>query len=336
MRIVSWAALCGLCIALCVGCTGRPESGGRPAAGEGKKIAVAMIPKSMGGEFWETVEDGARAAADERGVELKWEGPNTETEIAEQNKIIENMITVRVDGIALAPLNPQAQRSAVEESVAAGIPVVIFDSAIDGDAHTSYVATDNKRGGAMAAEYLAKALGGKGKIFLMRFIQGTASTEQRAEGFLEASKGLGLEVVADPYSEDATVAGCKKTAANALEGYVRGGKLAIDGIFACNDRANLGMLDALDDLRKQGVEVHAKYVGFDFSPVLVKALEENRIEALVAQNPRKMGYQTVITLVDHLEGKPVQPRIDTGVELVTADRLQEPAIRELLGLETSP
>lgn len=330
--------LLGLILALsaATGCTERPQTKSAAGGSKDDRLVIAVIPKSLGADFWENVEDGAREAAGKLDVEMKWEGTLTETEVAEQNKIIENMITVRVDGIALAPLNPQAQRSAVEESVAAGIPVVIFDSAIDGDAHTSYVATDNKRGGAMAAEYLAKALGGKGKIFLMRFIQGTASTEQRAEGFLEASKGLGLEVVADPYSEDATVAGCKKTAANALEGYVRGGKLAIDGIFACNDRANLGMLDALDDLRKQGVEVHAKYVGFDFSPVLVKALEENRIEALVAQNPRKMGYQTVITLVDHLEGKPVQPRIDTGVELVTADRLQEPAIRELLGLETSP
>lgn len=333
MRVVSGVVLCGLCVALSVGCTKPSESGARPAAGSGaKKVVIAMIPKSLGAEFWETVEAGARKAAAERNVEMKWEGPLTETEIAEQNKIIENMVTMKVNGIALAPLNPKAQRGAVEAAVGAGVPVVIFDSAVDGNAHTSYVATDNKRGGAMGAEFLAKALGGKGKVFLMRFIQGTASTEQRAEGFLEAAKTLGLEVVSQPYAEDATVAGCKKTAANALEGHVHDGKLEIDGIFACNDRANLGMLDALDDLRKQGVEVHAKYVGFDFGPTLIQALKENRIDALVAQNPRKMGYLAVMTLVDHLEGKPVEPVIDTGVELVTADRLQEPAIRELFNL----
>ncbi|NLX95142.1 MAG: substrate-binding domain-containing protein [Rhodopirellula sp.] len=324
-----------LSLALLASCSRRPQPAGlqtSPAATG--QLTIAVIPKSTGAEFWETVEEGARQAADELDVEIHWEGPIAETEIAEQNKIIENMVNLQVDGIALAPLNPKAMRKPVETAVSAGIPVVIFDSAIDGDAHTSFVATDNRQGGVLGAEKLLELLGeadGK-KVMLMRFIQGTASTEARAQGFLETAKAAGLQVAADPFSEDATVAGCKKTAANTLEGFVRDGQLELDGIFACNDRASLGMLAALEDLRKSNVKVATKFVGFDFTPRLVEALEHGGIDALVVQNPRKMGYLAVKTLALHLRGEPAEARIDTGVEVVTRQRLEsDEAIRQLVG-----
>jgi len=304
-----------------------------PGDAKSKRLTIVVIPKCTGSEFWETVKDGATAAAKDLDVDMKWEGPLAETEIAEQNKIIENMVNLQLDGICLAPLNPKAQRKAVENAVAAGMPVVIFDSAVDGNAHTSFVATDNKLGGSMGGKCLAELVGAKGaKVMLMRFIQGTASTEARAEGFLEAAKAAGLEVASDVYGEDATVAGCKKTAANTLEGFVEGGKLKLDGIFACNDRSTLGMLAALEDLRKSGVEVHAKFVGFDAPARMVDALREGTVDALVVQNPRKMGYLAVQTLVKHLRGEKVQAFVDTGAQLVTKERLEKEAeIRELVG-----
>lgn len=314
----------------------------RPAAGKpagapadpGKELVLAVIPKSTGGEFWETVEQGARDAGRELGVTIKWEGALTETEIAEQNKIIENMLNLGVDGMAIAPLNNKATRKPVENVVAAGIPVVVFDSSLDGNAHTSYVATDNKAGGAMAAKHLAEKLaGGKKRVFLLRYIQGTASTEQRAEGFIEAAKAAGLNVVGDPYSDDATVAGAIKAATNFLEGLVKDGNLELDGIFATNLNSTMGMLAALDDLRQAGVKTDVVFVGFDTSPKLIEALKNGSVNALVAQNPRHMGHLAVATLVKHLRGEKVEPVIDTGVELVTSERLEEPAIRKLLGLQ---
>ncbi|HOP76005.1 MAG TPA: substrate-binding domain-containing protein [Thermogutta sp.] len=311
----------------------------RSQTGEGiareKKLTIAVIPKSTGAEFWETVEEGAREAAERLNVQMKWEGPLTETELAEQNKIIENMISLQVDGIALAPLNRTAQRRTVERAVQAGIPVVIFDSEIDGDAHVSFVATNNKQGGVLAAQHLAELLGEKkGRVMVLRFVQGTGSTEARAEGFIETAKAAGFEIVADPYPEDATVAGCKKTAANTLEGFVKNNELQLDGIFACNDRSTLGMLAALDDLRKSGVKVNAKFIGFDFTPRLVEAIQQGDIDALIAQNPRKMGRLAVETLVSYLRGQQVPKYIDTGVEVVTRSRLEsDPAIRQLVGLK---
>ena len=311
------------------------KSDGGADSGSDKKLVIAAIPKSTGGEFWETVEQGARDAAKELDVELKWEGTLTETEIAEQNKIIENMINLDVDGMAVAPLNSKATAKSVAGAVSTNIPVVVFDSALDGDKHTAFVATDNVAGGALGGKHMIDKLGaGDKKILVLRYVQGTASTENRAKGFMDSVKEAGMTVVADPYPEDGTVAGCKKTASNTLEGFVKDGKLELDGIFSCNLTAALGMAAALDDLRKSNVEVSATFIGFDTSPKLVKGVQNGQIEALVSQDPKKMGYLAVETIVKHLKGEKVEKEVDTGVELVTAERLKnEEAIRKLVGLE---
>jgi len=322
-----------ICTALALSLAGCGECR-TPQSQEAKQVSLACIPKSTGGEFWETVEVGARRAATELDVEIKWEGTVTETEIAEQNKIIENMINLGVDGIALAPLNRRAQKKLVQTAADAGIPVVIFDSAVDGDAHTSFVATDNTEGGAKGARHMIELLDGSGRVMVMRYVQGTGSTESRAEGFIKTAKTAGLEIVADPYPETGTVEGSKNVAVNTLEGFIQDGKLELDGLFACNLYSTLGVVSALDDLRKSGIEVDLKFIGFDTSKRLIEELQADRIQALVAQNPDKMGYLAVKTIHEVVKGQPVTEMIDTGVELVTKERLEnEAAVRKLVGME---
>ncbi len=123
--------LCGLFLTGFVGCAREPAENVGPA-GESERTVIAVIPKSTGAEFWENVEAGAREAAAELDAKMKWEGPLSETYLAEQNKIIENMVNLGVDGMALAPLNQMATRKPIQNVVDAGIPVVIFDSAVDG------------------------------------------------------------------------------------------------------------------------------------------------------------------------------------------------------------
>lgn len=325
----------------CAGSTPNPSADSNAESSEKKQdtdqLKLAVIPKSTGGEFWETVEMGANAAAADLDVKIYWDGAVSETEMAEQNRIIESFITQEVDGIALAPLNKKATKKQVQNAVDAGIPVVIFDSSVDGDAHTSFVATKNEQGGALGAEHLIKIIATEkesgGQVMLLRYIQGTASTEARSKGFIESVKTAGLELVADAYPDNGQIEGCKMAAANTMERYIKDGKLELDGVFTANLTATLGMLGALEDLRKGGIEADPFFVGFDTSPKLVEALIDGKIDALVAQNPKKMGYVAVETLVKHLKGETVDSFIDTGVEIVTAERLEnEPAIRELVGL----
>ena len=298
------------------------------------RLVIAAIPKATGGDFWETVEQGARRAAAEFDIELKWEGTVTETEIAEQTKIIENMINLGVDAIALAPLNNQAQRKPVQSAVDNGIPVVVFDSSIDGTAHSSFVATDNQLGGSLAAGFLSKQIGSTGKVVVFRYVQGTASTAKRSDGFIETATAAGLNIAADPFSESGTLEGSKSVVANTLERFIENGKLALDGIFAANLTTTLGVSSALDDLRSSGIEVDLTFVGFDSSKKLVEEVQEGKIDALIVQSPEKMGYLAVKTAIEVVQGKTVEAHVDTGVQVVTAKRLKNEAeIRTLVGLK---
>ena len=298
-------------------------------------LVLGAIPKSTGGEFWETVANGAKRAAKDLGVTLKWDGALTESDVAEQNKIIENMINTGVKGIALAPLNQKASRRAVENIVAAGIPVVIFDSAVDGTAHTSYIATDNKNGGVIGGKELVRLIGDKkgARVMCARYIQGTGSTEARSAGFIETAKAAGFIVAADPYPDTGTIESCKTTASNTLEKFVKNGALELNGIFAANLYSTIGVASALEDLRKGGIKVNVKFVGFDTSKKLVEDVQAGKIDALVAQNPEKMGYLAVETLYKVVKKEKVPAVIDTGTVLVTKDKLANDAeVRKLVGL----
>ncbi|MDA0349369.1 MAG: substrate-binding domain-containing protein [Verrucomicrobia bacterium] len=315
-----------------VACTPSKDSASGSSGDD--RTVIAAIPKATGGDFWETVEVGARRAATELDVDLKWEGTVTETEIAEQTKIIENMINLGVDAIALAPLNNQAQRKPVKSAVDNGIPVVVFDSDIDGDAHSSFVATDNELGGALAAQYISERLSSNGRIIVFRYVQGTASTTKRAEGFIASAKKAGHTILADPYSESGTLEGSKSVVSNTFERFIENGKLAVDAVFAANLTATLGVSSAIDDLRDGGIQVDLTFVGFDSSKKLVEEVQSGKIDALIVQSPEKMGYLAVKTAYAVSKGQPVEPHIDTGVEVVTVERLKnEPAIRTLVGLK---
>jgi ribose transport system substrate-binding protein len=168
----------------------------------------------------------------------------------------------------------------------------------------------------------------------MRFVQGTGSTEARAAGFIETAKAAGYTVVADPYPDTGTIEGCKTTAANTLEKFVKNGDLELDGIFACNLYSALGVASALDDLRKSGIKVRVKFVGFDTSKKLIEEVQAGKIDGLVAQDPQRMGYLAVETLVKVIRGEKVPETIDTGAVLVTKKGLESDAkIRKLVGLE---
>src|SRR5919199_5606650 len=133
----------------------------------GGKRTIAVIPKGVSHFFWQSVHAGAESAAKETGVEITWNGPAQETDYTGQSNIVEDAINRRVDGIVLAPTHGDALVPVVERAAREGIPVTIMDSGINTDKDVSYVATDNRQGGAVAAERLGEKLGGKGKVAIL-------------------------------------------------------------------------------------------------------------------------------------------------------------------------
>jgi ribose transport system substrate-binding protein len=303
--------------------TTQPGGGG---AGGGKRIAV--IPKGTTHVFWKTVEAGARKAADEAGVEMIWKGPLKEDDRAEQIKVVEQFVSEGVDGICLAPLDTDALARPVTTAMGRNIPVVIFDSSLKGEAgkdFVSYVATNNTKGGEMAGEQLAKLLGGKGKAVLLRYSQGSGSTGEREEGFLRTVKAGGITLLVENRYGGATVAQAKGEAMKLVDQLKQA-----DGVFAPNESSTLGLLGALRD---NGLAGKVKFVGFDATPPLVEALQKGEIHALIAQDPQRMGYLAVQTIVKKLNGETVEPVVDTGVRLITQDSLKDPEVRKFLNLD---
>jgi ribose transport system substrate-binding protein len=299
----------------------------RPISAQNAKLKIAVIPKGTTHLFWKSVEAGARKAEAELGVEIIWKGPLKENDRAQQIAIVEQFVTEGVSGIVLAPLDDAALVRPVSDAAQKKIPVVIFDSALKGEAgkdFVSFVATNNHKGGNLGGEQLAKLLGGKGKVVLLRYQIGSASTVAREAGFVEAlGKSPDIKIISDNRYAGATAGEAKNASMNMLDKIKEA-----DGIFCPNESSTFGMLLAL---RQTNLEGKIKFVGFDTSPPLIEALEKGEIDALVAQDPTRMGYEGVKTIVEHIRGKQVPAVIDTGVRLITRDNLNTPEIKKLLG-----
>jgi ribose transport system substrate-binding protein len=289
-----------------------------------KTLSIAVIPKGTTHEFWKSIHAGAARAARELGVEIFWKGPQKEDDRAQQITVVEDFISRGVDGIVLAPLDDRALMRPVRDAVQEGIPVVIIDSGLQGSDFTSYVATDNYKGGVLAARRLGGLLGGKGRIFLIRYQEGSASTVQREAGFYDTitTEFPGIVLLVEDQYAGATTETAFQLAENLISRFPD-----VDGVFAPNESSTFGTLRALQASRLGGRVV---FVGFDSSPKLVQGLQDGEIHGLVLQNPDKMGYLGVKTMVAHLRGEPVEKVIDTGVVLATKENMDTSEIKALL------
>jgi ribose transport system substrate-binding protein len=293
------------------------------------RLTVAVIPMATTDEHWKAVHAGALEYASQHNIEIVWQGPLKYDDRSSQSDIVENATIRPVDGIVLAPIDDSALRGVVEDAWRNNIPVVIVDSDLRSDRQISFIATDNEHGGYLAGEHLAKLLGGKGKVTMLRGMEGNTATANREKGFRAALKNYpGITLVNANIRVGSTLETAYQSAENLLQSLQSpGGSLDVDGIFCPNESATFAMLRALHDsnsLRK------VRFVGFDRSKRLNAALRAGDIDGLVVQNPYRMGYEGVKAIVDHLNGLPVPKRIDTGAVVATPQNANDPQISSLL------
>jgi ribose transport system substrate-binding protein len=292
---------------------------------------IAVIPKGTTHEFWKSIHAGAVKAERElkaQGVNVSiiWKGPLKEDDREQQIQVVENFVGQRVSAIVLAPLDKRGLVAPVESAVRGKIPVVVIDSGLESKAPSSYIATDNREGGRIAARELGKLLGGKGSAIMLRLQVGSASTEAREEGFLDVMKKdfPNIKLLSTDQHAGATRDTAKAVSENLLN---RFGK-QVNGIFTCNESGTAGMLLALRDAGLAKGKV--KLVGFDSGETLNAALLAGDIQGLVVQNPMKMGYLGVKTAVAVLRGEKVAPVVDTGMGFVTKENFNSPEIAEIV------
>jgi ribose transport system substrate-binding protein len=300
-------------------------SGGRAPG----RLTIAVIPKGTSHVFWQSIHAGALKAGSELGVEIAYRGPLREDDRDSQVAEVENAVGRGVSGIVLAPLDDAALVAPVSAAMRQKIPVVVIDSGLKGDDYVSFVATDNDAGGRLGGEKLSSLLGGKGRVILLRYAEGSDSTTRREEGFLAAMRANpGIEVVSSNQYAGADVESAYKKSEAILSQQKRpDGSLAIDGLFCANESSTFGMLRVLQD---NGWAGKVRFVGFDASDTLVKAMSDGHVDGLVLQDPVRIGYLGVKTMVAHLKGEKVERRIDTGVRVVSKADMDKPEVRELL------
>jgi ribose transport system substrate-binding protein len=310
-------------------CSGASAPSAPSASATPGRPTIAVIPKGTTHVFWRAVHAGAQRAGDELGVDILWQGPQREDDRAGQIRVVEDMITRDVDAIVLAPLDARALVPAASEASGQGIPVVIFDSGIEWEGRVSFVATDNHAAGALAAARIGELLGGRGRVIVMRYQEGSDSTAQREAGFLEAIRARFPEIVivSDNQYGGATTETAYATAEDLLVRFTE-----VDGVFTPNESTTFGMLRALTEGGRAG---HVKLVGFDANEAMVQALRDGNIAGLVLQDPERMGELAVRAAVGRLRGETPAARIDTGATMVTRENMGMPEIRRLLAPDLS-
>jgi ribose transport system substrate-binding protein len=288
-----------------------------------RRKRVAVIPKATSHVFWLTVQAGARAAGQEFGLEIEWNGPTQETDFSRQIQIVDSMVARRMDGIVLAATDRKALVAPVDRAMAQGIPVTIFDSGLNSTNYMSYVATDNVEAGRMGARALGKLIGGKGKVAVVMHVPGSVSTMDREQGFDEviAKDFPDIQIVQKLYGmSDRSKS--MSVAENILTAHPD-----LNAFFASTEPSTTGTILAL---KSRGVAGKVKLVGFDSNDSMLDALKDGTLQAMVIQDPFKIGYEAVRTIALKLDGKAPPKRTDLAGVLVTPENVKSPEIVSLI------
>jgi ribose transport system substrate-binding protein len=289
---------------------------------ETQKLSILVSPKGLEHSFWLSVKAGADSAGKELNVNIIWRGPTRETDVPTQISILEDYLNKKVDAIVLAATDAKGIIPYVQKAVDAKIPVITIDSGVDSDLPLSFVATDNIAAARRAAQALAELIGEKGKVACIPFVPGAATSVMREQGFSDEIKNYpGVRLVALQYSQS-DVATAMAVTEDILTAHHD-----LAGIFGANEASALGIMQAI---KNRGLAGKVKVVGFDASDNEVQALRDGLVQALIVQDPFKMGYLGVRYAVDAIRGKTVPKRVDTGVYVVTKENLDSPEIQKLL------
>jgi ribose transport system substrate-binding protein len=314
----------GLCSLLSFGCDKGSTNSSTPATStsSGKRYSIAVIPKGTTHVFWQSVHAGANRAARDLNVDIKWQGPQGEGERAQQIQIINDLMAQGVNAVCLAPIDSSSFIETINNGVKQ-MPFIIFDSGAGTDQYTSFIATDNRKGGELAGQEMVRLLGDAGgEVAIVKVIAGSQSTTEREEGFKsEIAKNPKIKLVAEQYG-DADRAKSQRVAGDILAAHPN-----LAGFYGPNESSTVGILNALTDAKKLG---KLKFVGFDSSEELAKGLDDGVIDALVLQNPVLMGDKAVRAAVAALKGEPVKKNDPITPTLITKANKDQPAMQQLL------
>ena len=276
-----------------------------------EKKVIALITKAMDSEFWLVLADGAKSAAAEHpDYELVIASPDREINVDQQVSILENQIRRGVKVLLVDPAGTAQVNSTLEQAVSRGIPVILIDTDASFAKKSAYIGTDNAKGGSLAAMGMVEAIGTTGEVALISGVPGNESQDARAKGFLdEIAKAPGIRIVAQQPGNSERQLGLT-VMENMLTAHPN-----IKGVFATNDQMALGAMEAVEARKLRG---KIALIGFDATREAANAILEGKLTGSVAQSPREMGRQGVLSAIALAEGRTIAKLIDTGTAYVDA------------------
>ena len=299
----------------------QPEQAGAAEPAKDDKLTFGLVVMSTNSDYWLTLRDGAQEAVDKIGGELVFTGPTDNNDIQGQVTLVENLITSKVDAILLTPLDSDALVAPVEKAMDAGIPVIVIDGPVNTEKYTTYIATDNIAGGALAMDKLAELMGEEGEAVVINALAGIPSNDARGQGAEDkATDYPNITMLEQQHCLD------QAEALNATENIITGNP-NLKGIFATFNRGALGAAQAVINKNAQD---SIKLIGFDADADEIKYLEEGVIDALIVQQPYLMGTMGIEYAVKAINGEEVEKNVAPDVCLATKDNMNDPDVHEIL------
>lgn len=264
---------------------------------------IGLSISTLNNPFFVELRRGAEAKARELGVRLIV--VDAQDRPSKQISDIEDLIQRKVDLIIINPTDSAAVVPAIEAANRARIPVITVDRAASGGTVVVHIASDNVAGGRMAADFIAQALKGRGKVAMLVGIPGTSAARDRGEGFeSQLKKYPGIQLVAKQTANFNRAEGMK-VMENILQAHPD-----INAVFAQNDEMALGAIEAIKAAKKLGQII---VVGFDAIPDAIKAVERGEMAATIAQQPALMGSLAVEKAVEYLRTKTIFIPVELSV-----------------------
>lgn len=298
-------------------------SGAAAIAQEDENIEIALISEGFQHQFWQAVKAGAEQAAEELGVEITFEGPESESQVDVQIDMLNAALAREPDALGIAALDSQAVIPILQRADQAGIPIVAFDSGVQSDLPVATAATDNMAAAALAADKMAEMIGGEGQVALVVHDQTSRTGIERRDGFVNRME----EEYPDIEIVDIQYGGGDHLESTEITKSILLAYPELDGIFGANEGSAIGVgLGAQELGRTEDLVI----IGFDSGAQQKKMINDGIIDGAITQNPVGIGYETVEAAVKAIKGEPVEENIDTGFFYYDASNMDDPEIAEVL------
>ncbi len=317
------AAVAAMTVALGLSACGSDGNGGGGGGGDGgDEPYIAIVSKGFQHQFWQAVKKGAEQEAEKQGARITFEGPATEAEVEAQVTMLNNALAKSPDAIGFAALDSKAAAPLLDQAKSSDIPVIAFDSGVEGDVPVTTAATDNKAAAAEAAKHMAELVGNKGKVAIVVHDQTSRSGIDRRDGFVEwmESNAPDIELLPVQYG-----GGDQAKSADITKSIIQANP-DVAGIYGANEGSAIGVVKGVEESGKDGITI----VGFDSGQAQIDAITSGLEAGAITQNPVGMGEELVKAAMKAIDGEELPKTIDTGFYWYDKSNIEDAEIQAVL------